>query len=107
MGVVYGWFIFMVIMVVYGDIFVWGWLLFIVNLLWIIVYDMLYVMVDWDDDVIIGIKFSVILFGCFDKFIVGMLEVIVLVMLVVVFELIGWGMLVYVGFVVVVVLFIY
>ena len=83
----------------------WGWLLFIANLLWTIAYDTLYAMVDRDDDVIIGIKSSAILFGRFDKLIVGTLEVIVLAMLAVVFELTGRGMLAYVGLAAAAVLF--
>ena len=97
LGAAYGWSIPMAIMAVYGDIPAWGWLLFIANLLWTIAYDTLYAMVDRDDDVIIGIKSSAILFGRFDKLIVGTLEVIVLAMLAVVFELTGRGMLAYVG----------
>lgn len=50
LGVVFGWVIFMVFMVVLEIVLVYGWWLFIVNLLWMVVYDIMYVMVDCDDD---------------------------------------------------------
>lgn len=46
----FGWVIFMVFMVVIEIVLVYGWWLFIVNLLWMVVYDIMYVMVDCDDD---------------------------------------------------------
>lgn len=107
LGAAYGWSIPMAIMAVYDEIPAWGWLLFIANLLWTIAYDTLYAMVDRDDDVIIGIKSSAILFGRFDKLIVGLLEVIVLAMLVIVFMLTGRGLLAYVGLVAAAMLFIH
>ncbi len=50
------------------------WLLYIANLLWTVVYDTLYAMVDRDDDLKIGIKSTAILFGQHDKLIVGILQ---------------------------------
>ncbi|GLS89632.1 4-hydroxybenzoate octaprenyltransferase [Psychromonas marina] len=50
------------------------WLLFSVNVLWTIAYDTMYAMVDRDDDLKIGIKSTAILFGNYDKLIVGLLQ---------------------------------
>ncbi|WP_282178086.1 4-hydroxybenzoate octaprenyltransferase [Vibrio nereis] len=58
------------------------WFVFVVNALWTIAYDTLYAMVDRDDDLKIGIKSTAILFGRFDKMIVGALQLITLAMLI-------------------------
>jgi 4-hydroxybenzoate polyprenyltransferase len=43
-----------------------GWVLFALNLFWVVAYDTEYAMVDRDDDVPIGIRTSAITFGRFD-----------------------------------------
>jgi len=58
------------------------WLLFCVNVLWTIAYDTMYAMVDRDDDLKIGIKSTAILFGQYDKLIVGLLQLTSLLMLI-------------------------
>lgn len=58
------------------------WFLFIINALWTIAYDTQYAMVDRDDDVHIGIKSTAILFGRYDKLIVGILQLSTLLMLI-------------------------
>lgn len=50
--------------------------LFVANFFWIIAYDTLYAMADRDDDLVIGIKSTAILFGQYDKLIVGILHII-------------------------------
>lgn len=57
------------------------WLLFAVNVLWTIAYDTMYAMVDRDDDLKIGIKSTAILFGKYDKLIVGLLQLSSLLLL--------------------------
>jgi 4-hydroxybenzoate polyprenyltransferase len=57
------------------------WLLFIANILWTVVYDTFYAMVDRDDDVKIGIKSTAIMFGDDDRLITGMLQVCTLLAL--------------------------
>lgn len=47
------------------------WLMFLANILWAVAYDTQYAMVDRDDDVKIGIKSTAILFGQYDKLIIG------------------------------------
>lgn len=58
------------------------WLLFIANLLWTVVYDTFYAMVDRDDDLKIGVKSTAILFGDDDRLITGMLQACTLIALV-------------------------
>lgn len=57
------------------------WFLFTINALWTIAYDTQYAMVDRDDDLLIGVKSTAILFGRFDKLIIGLLQLATLAML--------------------------
>jgi len=50
-------------------------LLYLAVVLWTVVYDTLYAMVDRDDDIKIGVKSTAILFGEQDRFIIGALQV--------------------------------
>ncbi|AMG03180.1 4-hydroxybenzoate octaprenyltransferase [Vibrio mimicus] len=58
------------------------WVLFLINALWTVAYDTQYAMVDRDDDVKIGIKSTAILFGRWDKRIIGLLQLATLGLLV-------------------------
>jgi 4-hydroxybenzoate polyprenyltransferase len=58
------------------------WLLFAINLMWTVAYDTQYAMVDRDDDLKIGIKSTAILFGRWDKLIIGLLQFLSLLLLV-------------------------
>ena len=53
-------------------------LLFIGSLCWIVAYDTQYAMVDRDDDLIVGIKSTAILFGELDRLIIGALQTLAL-----------------------------
>ncbi|MBK4784818.1 MAG: 4-hydroxybenzoate octaprenyltransferase [Pantoea sp. Pent] len=50
------------------------WLVFLANICWTVVYDTQYAMVDRDDDLKIGVKSTAILFGRYDKLIIGLLQ---------------------------------
>jgi len=63
------------------------WLVFAANALWTIAYDTQYAMVDRDDDVNIGIKSTAILFGRFDKLMIGVLQLAVIILFII---LGGW-----------------
>lgn len=58
------------------------WFVFVINVLWTIAYDTQYAMVDRDDDLQIGIKSTAILFGRFDKMIIGALQLVTIAMLI-------------------------
>lgn len=58
-----------------------AWLLFMATLLWTTAYDTMYAMCDREDDLKIGIKSSAILFGQYDRLIIGILQVLTLVLL--------------------------
>ena len=47
-----------------------GWMLFVINMFWVMAYDTEYAMVDRDDDLKLGLKTSAILFGKYDVLIV-------------------------------------
>ncbi|SFB78821.1 4-hydroxybenzoate polyprenyltransferase [Pseudoalteromonas denitrificans DSM 6059] len=81
LGAAFSWAIPMAYMAVLGHIPSEAWILYIANLCWTMAYDTMYGMVDRDDDVKIGIKSTAILFGQFDKFIVGLLQLTTLVLL--------------------------
>lgn len=50
------------------------WLVFLANICWAVAYDTQYAMVDRDDDLKIGVKSTAILFGRYDKLIIGLLQ---------------------------------
>lgn len=55
------------------------WWLFAANLLWTVVYDTQYAMVDREDDLSVGIKSTAILFGSLDVRIIGLLQCLCLI----------------------------
>lgn len=54
------------------------WLVYFANLAWTVAYDTKYAMVDRDDDLVVGIKSTAILFGRYDRIIVGLLQLLFL-----------------------------
>lgn len=70
-----------------------AWLVFIVNLLWTVGYDTMYAMADRDDDIRIGVRSTAILFGDYDRAMVGLFQGLTLLGLILVglqFGLGGW-----------------
>ncbi len=59
-----------------------AWLIFIAAVVWAVIYDTQYAMVDRDDDLKIGVKSTAILFGDADRLIIGVLQVLMLICLV-------------------------
>jgi len=68
-----------------------GWLLFVVAVLWAIVYDTMYAMVDREDDRRAGIKSTAILFGDADRAVIAAVQAMILYALVLVARDIGLG----------------
>jgi len=73
LGAAFGWAIPMAFAAVAGTVPPLGWLLFIANILWSVVYDTEYAMVDREDDLKAGAKSTAILFGDADLPILGVL----------------------------------
>ena len=59
-----------------------AWLILIINVIWSVIYDTLYAMVDRDDDISIGLKSTAILFGQRDLLILRLLKIIMIALLV-------------------------
>jgi 4-hydroxybenzoate polyprenyltransferase len=74
LGLAFGWGIPMAFAAQTGALPAAAWLLLIVNVLWSVVYDTMYAMVDREDDIRIGVKSTAILFGDADRFIIGVLQ---------------------------------
>ena len=58
-----------------------AWQLLLANICWAIAYDTMYAMVDRDDDLKIGVKSSAILFGKYDRLIIGLFQISMLILL--------------------------
>lgn len=59
-----------------------AWLILIANVLWSVVYDTIYAMVDRDDDLRIGVKSTAILFDDADRVIIGGIQILLIIVLV-------------------------
>ena len=84
LGAAFGWAVPMVFAAQTGATSQLAWLVFGVALVWAVVYDTFYAMVDRKDDVKLGAKSTAILFGEVDLFVVAGLQVLMLVGLVLV-----------------------
>ena len=73
LGAAFGWSIPMAFAAVAGAVPPVAWLLFIANILWSVIYDTEYAMVDREDDIRAGAKSTAILFGDADLPILGIL----------------------------------
>jgi 4-hydroxybenzoate polyprenyltransferase len=81
LGAAFSWGIPMAFTAQLGELPAASWLLYLGNLLWTVVYDTKYAMVDRDDDIQVGIKSTAILFGRHDRLIIGLLQAACLLML--------------------------
>lgn len=81
LGAAFGWGIPMAFAAVSESLPLSCWVLLLANICWTVAYDTLYAMVDRDDDLKIGIKSTAILFGRYDKLIVGLLQFVTLLLM--------------------------
>jgi 4-hydroxybenzoate polyprenyltransferase len=91
LGAAFGWAVPMAFSAVTGTIPPLAWLLFLATLTWALIYDTEYAMVDREDDLRIGVKSTAILFGNYDRLIVGLLQLAMLGMLAAVGDMAGLG----------------
>ena len=82
LGLAFSWGIPMAFAAVTNTIPTIAWLLFIANILWAVIYDTMYAMVDREDDLKIGIKSTAILFDDADRIIIGVMQTMFLVVLI-------------------------
>jgi len=59
-----------------------AWLLYVTTIIWAVIYDTMYAMVDLEDDIKIGVKSTAILFGEADRFILLILQILMFIGLV-------------------------
>lgn len=81
LGLTFGWSIPMAFAAQTGGVPQIAWLLLIANVLWSVVYDTMYAMVDKEDDLKIGVKSTAILFDDADRVIIAIIQSLVLVTL--------------------------
>lgn len=81
LGMAFSWGVPMAFAAVKGNVTGKAWLLFLTCMIWPVIYDTLYAMVDREDDRRIGVKSSAILFGWMDRVIIGLLQVLFILML--------------------------
>ncbi len=81
LGLAFAWGIPMAFAAEIGSVPMLAWELFAITFLWVIVYDTQYAMVDREDDIKIGVKSTAILFAGYDRLIIALLQLVVLVSL--------------------------
>jgi 4-hydroxybenzoate polyprenyltransferase len=81
MGLAFGWGIPMAFAAQTGTVPPIAWLLFIANILYAMIYDTIYAMVDREYDMKIGIKSAAILFADADRHIIGIMQAMLLAVL--------------------------
>jgi 4-hydroxybenzoate polyprenyltransferase len=91
LGIAFGFGIPMGFAAIQNSVPVVAWLLLMANIFWAIAYDTEYAMVDRDDDVRLGVKSSAITFGQFDVFIVALCYGLMLLLLGVAGDWLGFG----------------
>jgi 4-hydroxybenzoate polyprenyltransferase len=82
LGMAFGWAVPMAFAAQTGQTEQLAWLVFGTALVWAIIYDTFYAMADREDDLKIGIKSTAILFGDADLFVIGGLQILMLVSLI-------------------------
>jgi 4-hydroxybenzoate polyprenyl transferase, proteobacterial len=107
LGIAFSWGIPMVFAATIEQFPLTCWLLCLANICWTVAYDTEYAMVDRDDDLKIGIKSTAILFGRYDKLIIGGLQFITVINLLVIGQLNQLSTFYYLGLLLAVLLFIY
>ena len=104
LGIAFGWAVPMSFSAQINSIPAVAWVMYLAVVLWALVYDTMYAMVDKDDDLKIGVKSTAILFGDYDRHIMAILQLIIIGLLITVGQMkqLSWpyygGVLVAAGF---------
>ena len=78
LGAAFGWAVPMAFAAQTGETPQLAWMVFGVALIWAVIYDTFYAMVDRDDDIKVGVKSTAILFGDVDLFVIAGLQILML-----------------------------
>ncbi len=84
LGIAFGWAIPMSFSAQTNYIPLVAWVMYLAVVLWALVYDTMYAMVDKEDDLKIGVKSTAILFGSYDRYIMAFLQLIIIGLLIIV-----------------------
>lgn len=107
LGLAFGWAVPMSFAAQLNNIPPIAWLLYAATAVWALIYDTMYAMVDREDDLRIGVRSTAILFGRWDRAIIGILQALMLGMLFAVGVLSGRGLAFDAGLFAVFALFVY
>ena len=107
LGVAFGWGVPMAFAAVMGYVPALGWLIFSIAIIWALIYDTYYAMVDRDDDLSLGVKSTAIFFGRFDLFFIGVFQCLMIILLFFMARIAELGLWVYISIVVSLFLMIY
>jgi 4-hydroxybenzoate polyprenyltransferase len=97
LGVAFGWPILMAFAAQTNTLPPVAWVIFVANVFWAVAYDTEYSMVDRGDDIRIGVKSTAILFGSYDRLMVGVSHALALALLALVGVLSALGSVYYLG----------
>ena len=97
LGIAFGWAVPMSFAAQTGGVPWIAWEIYAATVLWALIYDTMYAMVDRDDDLKIGVKSTAILFGRHDRLIIGLLQLAMLAILLAVGREAGLGPWYYAG----------
>jgi 4-hydroxybenzoate polyprenyltransferase len=91
LGAAFGWAVPMAFAAQTGEAKQISWLVFGTALIWAVIYDTFYAMVDREDDLKVGVKSTAILFGDADLFVIAGLQVLMLVALIFIGDMAEFG----------------
>ena len=74
MGAAFGWSVPMAYAAQTGSLPKMAWLLYVATVVWAVAYDTIYSMVDREDDLKVGVKSTAILFGEYERLMIGLLQ---------------------------------
>ena len=78
LGLAFGWAVPMSFIALLGTVPRLGWVMFLTAVLWAVIYDTLYAIVDREDDLKIGVRSSAVLFADMDRLLIGTMQAIML-----------------------------
>jgi len=84
-----------------------GWVVLSATLCWVVAYDTMYAMVDRRDDLAIGVKSTAILFGQYERLIIGLLQSLMLALLITAAMMLALNIYFYLGLVIAAILMAY
>jgi 4-hydroxybenzoate polyprenyltransferase len=82
LGIAFGWAVPMAFAAQQNQLPAVAWVMYLAVVLWALVYDTMYAMVDKEDDLKIGVKSTAILFGDYDRHIMAVLQLMIIGLLI-------------------------